>query len=389
MSMPITETPGILDAIAGFATHLRDHGLAVGIPEQQAMVQAAAALGSLDARPLKSAWRAIACHGASDWRKYPDLYQRYWQADRLQGSTRTSGMTRPRRDLRQIVQTLQSEGGDATSPQRPGGDTLAGDAPSGVSEQQADTRAQGGASRTEALENRDFALWLPQDLARLERIVDAIARRLRKRLMRRWQAHARGRRLDVRHTLRASLRTGGEPVAPAWRRARRERPRVFVLVDVSRSMETHAQFFLRVARAFVGVLDARVFVFHTRLAEVTPLLQRDSARVQEKVNAVTAGFAGGTRIATSIGDFVDVHARAGLNRGARVLILSDGYDSDPPDELAAQLARLRGKGVRLSWLHPTAMPPASQALVACAGLIERYAPLHDLASLERAGALLT
>ena len=80
-------------------------------------------------------------------------------------------------------------------------------------------------------------------------------------------------------------------------------------------METHAQLFLRIARAFVGVLDARVFVFHTRLAEVTPLLQRDSARVQEKINAVTAGFGGGTRIATSLADFHRVHAKGQLGRG--------------------------------------------------------------------------
>jgi uncharacterized protein with von Willebrand factor type A (vWA) domain len=382
--------PGVLDAIAGFAAHLRDHGLSVGIPEQQAMVQAAVALGSLDARPLRSAWRAIACHGASDWRKYPDLYDRYWHADRLRGSTRMSGQTRPRRDLRQIVQTLQS-GGDSDAPKpasRPAGDAQADAAATGLDDNDTSARAQGGASRTEALENRDFALWLPQDLARLERIVEAIAQRLRKRLLRRWQAHARGRRLDVRRTLRASLRTGGEPVQPAWRRARRERPRICILVDVSRSMETHAQFFLRVARAFVGVLDARVFVFHTRLAEVTHLLQRDSGRVQEKVNAVTAGFAGGTRIATSVADFIDTHARATLGRRMRVLILSDGYDSDPPDQLAVQLARLRAKGARVSWLHPTVAPPASQAMAACAGLIERHAPLHDLASLERAGALL-
>jgi uncharacterized protein with von Willebrand factor type A (vWA) domain len=126
-------------------------------------------------------------------------------------------------------------------------------------------------------------------------------------------------------------------------------------------METHAQLFLRIARAFVGAAGARVFVFHTRLAEVTPLLQRDSAAVQEKVNTVTAGFGGGTRIATSIADFVGVHARAQLGRGARVWVLSDGFDADEPQRLAQELARVRQRGARLTWFHPTAAPPASQA----------------------------
>ncbi len=377
--------PGVLHAIAGFAAHLREHGLAVGIPEQQAMVDVALAIGSLKPAPLKSAWRAVACHSAAEWRRYPDLFDRYWHAGRTQGQTRVSGQTRPRRDLRQMVQSLQAADAPA-GPQR--SPQTNDEAVAGLDDGAPGERAQGGASRTEALENRDFALWLPQDLVRLERIVERIAQRLRRRLLRRWQARAAGRRLDLRRTLRQSLRTGGEPMQPAWRRPRRERPRLFILVDVSRSMETHAQLFLRVARAFVSVLRARVFVFHTRLAEVTPLLQRDSARVQEKVNAVTAGLAGGTRIATSVADFIDTHARATLNRSTRVLIFSDGFDSDPPDQLALQLARLTARGVRIAWLHPTLAPPASQAVSACGGLVHSFAALHDLASLERAGAVL-
>src|SRR5258706_8128900 len=212
----------------------------------------------------------------------------------------------------------------------------------------------GGASRTEALAQRDFALWLPQDLNRLQRIVAAIAHRMRERLLRRQRVALHGRRLDVRRTLRASLRYGGVPVQPVWRAPRRERPRVFVLVDVSRSMETFAQLFLRIARAFVTALDAgqvRVFVFHTRLAEITSLLARDSARVQDKINAVTAGLGGGTRVAASLRDFVAGHARRAFSRSARVLILSDGLDSDPPDQLATALGSVRARGVRIYLLH--------------------------------------
>jgi uncharacterized protein with von Willebrand factor type A (vWA) domain len=184
--------------------------------------------------------------------------------------------------------------------------------------------------------------------------------------------------------LRASLRTGGLPLHPAWRTSRRERPRLFILVDVSRSMETHAQLFLRIARAFVGSMDARVFVFHTRLAEVTPLLRSDSPAVQEKVNAVTAGFGGGTRIASGIADFLDAHARAQLTRQSRVWLLSDGFDADEPQRLAAELARVRGRGARIAWFHPSERPPASaavQAVVAQGGLVERFLRLNSLRDL--------
>lgn len=381
-----------LEAIAGFAALLRDQGLRVGIAEQQAFVQAALRLPLSRAAHVGPAWRAIACHDARDWRRWPELFERYWFPERLQGTVKVSGQTRPARDLREVVQQLQQslDGGAGQQP-RPGGpapDVALDDRTGGAADDAGLPRAQGGASRTEALHDRSLSMWLPQDLAQLERLAERIAAQLRRRLTRRWHDELHGRRLDLRRTLRASLRTGGVPVQPAWRSPRRERPRLFILVDVSRSMETHAQLFLRIARAFVQAAGARVFVFHTRLAEVTSLLQRDSAAVQEKVNAVTAGFGGGTRIATSVADFVGVHARAQLGRSSRVWVLSDGFDADEPDRLAEQLRRVRGRGGRITWFHPNPQRPASAAMLACDGLIERFIPLHRLRDLALALPLL-
>ena len=382
---------GAVAAIAGFATLLREHGLGVGVAEQRAMLQAALALPVDRHRQLEAAWRAIACHARRDWQRWPELFERYWHPQRLKGSVKLSGQTRPARDMRQQVQDLQQALASASAP--PGASAampdaaLAGAAAGVAEDDPGRPMAQGGATRTDALHDRSLAMWLPQDLAQLQQLAERIAERLRRRLTRRWQDQPQGRRLDLRRTLRASLRTGGLPLAPVWRAPRRERPKLFILVDVSRSMQTHAQLFLRIARALVGPAGARVFVFHTRLAEITPLLQRDSASVQEKVNAVTAGFGGGTRIATSVTDFVDVHARAQLHRGARVWILSDGFDADEPAELAAALARVRARGARISWFHPTIAPPASQAMQTVrdhGGLIERYLRLTSLRDLAAA-----
>lgn len=373
-----------LESIAGFAALLRDHGLKVGVAEQQAMVAAALRVPVERASRLDAAWRSIACHDARDWRRWPELFERYWYPQRAKGKARISGETRPARNLQQLVKSLHdSLEGKPPASRRPAADTAL-EAPLVEPEEGALSRAQGGASRVDALHDRALSQWLPQDLAQLERLAEQIAQRLRRRLTRRWHDDTRGRRLDVRRTLRASLRTGGLPIHPVWRAPRREWPRLFILVDVSRSMETHAQLFLRIARAFVSAMNARVFVFHTRLAEVTPLLRSDSAAVQEKVNAVTAGFGGGTRIATSMADFHGAHARAQLTRNARVWVLSDGFDADAPGRLAEELARVRGRGARIHWFHPTDAPPASQAMegvVAHGGLVERFLRLNSLRDL--------
>jgi uncharacterized protein with von Willebrand factor type A (vWA) domain len=377
-----------LESIAGFAALLREHGLNVGIAEQRAMVRAALALPVERSARLDAAWRAIACHDARDWRRWPELFERYWRPDRLTGQVRVSGQTRPTRDLRQVVQSLH-ESLDAPRA-RPGAQALdsALDAFGDGLQEAGAPRAQGGASRTEALHDRALSEWLPQDLSQLEQLAEAIARRLRRQLTRRWRDDPRGARLDVRRTLRASLKTGGLPLAPAWRRPRREKPRVFILVDVSRSMETHAQLFLRISRAFVAAVDARVFVFHTRLAEVTPLLRCDSGAVQEKINAVTAGFGGGTSIATSLADFHGAHARAQLNRHARVWVLSDGFDADAPERLAEELAAVRGRGARITWFHPGELRPASAAICQATPMIDRFVRLNRLRDLAAACELL-
>jgi uncharacterized protein len=375
-----------LEAIAGFAALLRDHGLQVGVAEQQAMVRAAMSLPLERAAQLNPAWRAIACRDVQDWRRWPELFSRYWHPHQARGQVRMSGQTRPGRDLRQLVQSLHDHL-DRTQPTQ-ASDTALQAPPPAAEEPTPAERSQGGASRAEPLHDRALSMWLPQDLAQLERLAERIARHLRRRLTRRWHDDPAGRRLDLRRTLRASLRTGGLPVHPVWRTPRRERPRLFILVDVSRSMETHAQLFLRIARAFVAGAGARVFVFHTRLAEVTPLLQRDSAAVQEKINAVTAGFGGGTRIATSLADFHRVHARAQLGRGARLWVLSDGFDADPPEQLAAELAAVRGRGASITWFHPTTQPPASAAMQAARPLVQRFVRLASLRDLELAAATL-
>ncbi len=386
------------ERVASFAALLRDHGLTVGVAEQQAMLQASLLFGPLQEKPLQAAWRAIACHSHREWKLWPDVYERFWHPEKLRGGVKVSGQTRPGRNLRQSVQALHEQMDAAQSASRPG--TQQGNQPTALhtagdqalAQQDANDagspRAQGGASRTEALHPRDGQMWMPQELGELQKLARQITAKLQARNTRRWRVAARGERLDLRQTLRRSVGWGGELLQPAWKIKRQEPPRLFILADVSRSMESHAALFLRVARAFALEADARVFVFHTRLAEVTPLMHRDTPVIQEKVNAVTAGFGGGTRIAASLQDFARHHARAQLNRGARVWVFSDGFDTDAPELLAAALQEVRARGARICWFHPTRQVPAAGALQKARGLIERFVPLASLADLAAARAVL-
>lgn len=382
-----------------FAHYLREHGFVLGYAEVELMARAAAALPLAQWQRIEALWRGIASGSRRQWLKYPELHQAYWFPHKVKGSTRSSGLTRKNRSLPELVQQLHSELGQ-TPPatpqqQQPARPTLdyADQAGSGeLEEASGPPRAQGGASLTAPLEQRDFADWQPGDMDRFEPLVEQLQRRLRQQLLRRLQHEPSGPRIHLRRSLRQALATGGELVQLHHVRRQRRQPRVVVLVDVSRSMEVHAQFFLRLSRAFVEVMDARAFVFHTQVAEVTPLMKRRSQRVQEKINAVTFGFGGGTRIASSLHEALHTHLGRGgrgvLGRGDLFLVFSDGYDTDEPEALAQVLAQVRARGARIGWLHPTIQVPRSAAMELAAQHVTRFLPAHNLASLARLPDLL-
>jgi len=368
---PVTQ---VLD----FGRHLRANGFAVGIPEQHSLLRMLMACTPAGHRQVRIGWRAAVCRDARQWQRYDELFDAYWYPGRLRVAVRSASRPGAGHDLRQMVDELHRRAEQTPSAAAEGG------APDG---EPAHPVARGGASATEALAARPMAGWSGTDQAVFEDIARRLARRLRQRLLRRHRPDPRAGRLDVRATLRASLATGGLPLAPVWcRRQRRVRP-PWVLVDVSRSMESLAALHLRLARVLVEVLDARVFVFHTRLAEVTALLRRAGPTAGERLRAATGGFGSGTCIASGLRQLLDTCRDLSGHR-ARVLLFSDGFDTDPPEALAGQLGRLKDRGARLVWLHPGEQPPRSQAVAHCAGLVDRFARGDSVASLSRLDAVI-
>jgi uncharacterized protein with von Willebrand factor type A (vWA) domain len=384
--------------LGDFAHYLRDHGFALGYAELELMVRAAAALPLGQWPRIEALWRGIASGSRKQWVKYPELHQAFWFPHKVKASTKSSGMTQRGRSLPELVQQMHSEMGQnpptvpsppaASGPPKPSLGMADQPGTGELEDSDAPERAQGGASATAPMDERDFADWMPGDMDRFEPLVEALKRRLRAQLMRRLESHRDKGSIHLRRSLRSAMATGGELVKLHHVRRKRRQPKVVVLVDVSRSMEVHAQFYLRLSRAFVEVMDARAFVFHTSVADVTPLMKRRSERVQEKVNAVTFGFGGGTRIATCVQETLERHLGRSIARGDLFMVFSDGYDTDEPQALADALAQVRARGARVCWLHPTVQVPQSEAIRLALPYISRFLPAHNLQSLARLPSLL-
>jgi hypothetical protein len=223
------------------------------------------------------------------------------------------------------------------------------------------------AAASERLGHRDFASLSTDELARLVVVMRRLRLATPLRRSRRYEAGSRGRRVDLRKTMRLAQRSGGYPVRLARHRLRYRHRRLVVLCDISGSMEPYARALLQLVycAAAVGGGRAEVFTFATRLTRLTRVL----AKVRPEVALEMAGkaapdWSGGTRIGEALKVFLDRYGSRGLARGAVVLIISDGWETGDAALLAGQMARLSRLAHRIVWANPRTASPRYQPLVA-------------------------
>jgi uncharacterized protein with von Willebrand factor type A (vWA) domain len=176
--------------------------------------------------------------------------------------------------------------------------------------------------------------------------------RLQRRLSRRWRPAARGRRFDLRRTLRRSLPSAGDMLVPQWRTRRRRHPRFVLLIDGSRSMGTHSRSALKIAVALSSVTDdTETFGFSTTLGPLTRDVRRAAAGEHRRVYLRYA-WGGGTQIGACLSEFVQRFAERLVDRDTAVVIASDGLDVGDPGMLRDALARLSRRSATIVWMNP-------------------------------------
>ena len=212
----------------------------------------------------------------------------------------------------------------------------------------------GLASVEERLATKRFDGLDPDELAQLYRLMSQLRLATPLRTTRRYQRGRHGRQIDMRRTLRASLRTGGDPIRFARRRRRVTPRRLVMLCDISGSMEPYARAYLQflTCAAACGP-NAEAFVFATRLTRLTrALTSRHPERAIQRAAAAAPDWSSGTRIGEALKTFNDLHGRRGMARGAVVVILSDGWERGDPELVGREMARLARLAHRIVWVNP-------------------------------------
>lgn len=362
--------------LTGFAGFLRANGFGTGGADSLGVLDATKRTGVLDQRVLRWSLKALLCGRGDEWRRFDTLFDAYFLPPNKTVFVDRNVAAAAREPPGGV------QDGDDSEPAAAAGHGADSDDDAGA--------ARHGASHEETLASTDFRDLNKAEHARdIEALMRRFARRLKHLHLRREARFHHGRRLDLQSTIRQSVASGGTPLRLAWKQRRRVRPRLILLLDVSRSMSLYSFFYLRLARALCAELaDVHCFIFHTRITGVAEALRDpDPWRSQEKLHLLAAGWAGGTRIGESLRDFNRdlgsrlVHSRTG------VIIVSDGYDTGEPELLAEALATLRRRSRRMVWLNPLlnqpGFTPESRAMQAALPHLDLLAPGADLASIER------
>jgi uncharacterized protein with von Willebrand factor type A (vWA) domain len=249
-------------------------------------------------------------------------------------------------------------------------------------------------SPVEVLAGRDFSTFVPDEMQDIARAILLIARRLSTRESRRYRSTQRGHAIDLRRTMRRNIKYGGTVVELAKKKRKIRKPKIVLICDVSRSMDTYSKFLLQFIYALQNTLGrVESFVFSTRLTRVTEYFRAsDIYTALDRIAREVPDWSGGTRIGESLKVFNHDWSLRMVNQHTIVLIMSDGLDTGDASVLEYEMEQIQRRAARVIWLNPLLgnedYRPLARGMSAALPHVNLFASAHNLASLQALGKYL-
>ena len=378
MQADMNETYDFTAHLTRFCRALRQSGLMIGPLEASDAVRAVAEMDVIDKGRMYWTLRSVLVSRQEEFPVYDGLFERFWNFDPMPVRPPVDGDSNPFGDTKAIGRRP----GNLAVPEH--------------DEESEDTLIQivrKGASPKEVLSDKDLTLLNADEYSELSRIAARMIRALASRPGRRRKRHRRKGTVDLRGAFRLALSTGGDTIRIPRRRRVPHGPRLLVLLDVSGSMDRHAQLLLQLAFA-VSQQTKRVetFVFSTSLTRVTRELAAPSfTEALRRIGGAVSHWSGGTRIGESLSR-VNTEYRTLFDRHTTVFLLSDGWDTGEPEDLAQEIQRMRRRVRSFVWLNPligtTDYQPLTRSLQAAMPHVDHFVSAMDVTSLKRLPQLL-
>ncbi len=374
--------PGRLASnIMHFGRVLRTAGLPIGPGKVLEAIRAVRAVGITDRDDFYWTLHAVFVNRRDQRELFDQAFHVFWRNPRILEKMMSVMLptmrTPPNEDAKELSRRISEAFG--------GGEAGPGD---GEGEPEIEIDAALTFSDREVLRSQDFEKMSADEVRRAKNVIAAMRLPIMQVPTRRFHSLAQGERIDMRATLRATLRSGGRDIALVHRSRRRRHPPLVILCDISGSMGRYSRMLLHFMHALTNDRDrVHTFLFGTRLTNITRHLRHRDVDVSlEKVSGAVEDWSGGTRIGSSLAEFNLRWSRRVLGQGAVVLFISDGLDREGGRSLDTEMERLHKSCRRLIWLNPLlrygGFQPKSVGMKAILPHVDDFRSVHNLERLE-------
>jgi uncharacterized protein with von Willebrand factor type A (vWA) domain len=381
----------LADNILYFGRVLRRAGLPVGPGTVLEAVRAVEAVGITDREVFYWALHAVFVNRRDQREVFDQAFHIFWRNPRL--LERMMQMVLPTFRTGEAPEKdnqLNRRVADALTQDDGGGEGDAGP----EEEQEIQFDAAMTYSGAEVLQAMDFEKMSAEEIAEARAAISRLRLPIMDVPTRRFGPSARGARVDLRASLRASLRGGGDTIPIKLKKPRRRPPPLVTLCDISGSMSRYSRMLLHFMHTMTNDRSrVHTFLFGTRLTIVTRYLRnKDVDEALDNASGAVEDWSGGTRIGQCLHAFNRDWSRRVLGQGAIVLLISDGLDRDAGEGLAEEVKRLQGSCRRLIWLNPLlrfdGFAPKSMGVRAILPYVDEFRSVHSLNSLRELADVL-
>ena len=356
--------------IVQFCRFLRQKGFALSVEEEATALDALQFIDYSNRDIFAVALKSVCCKSRVQQNEFDDLFHQYWKEINTAIDSKIKTTTQP------VLKPGTKDGSFKSLKSWLNGNR---------DEEIEQTAAY---SIHENLSQKDFSAVPSDELDELMRSIKTLSKRLAAQLSRRYKKSGKINLPDLRQTLRKNMRYGGELLEIAFKKPRRNRTKLVVLCDVSKSMDLYSSFLLQFMFAFQQVYSRiETFAFSTSLQRITGLLKHTNFKeALGLLGKQNNSWSGGTRIGESLQQFVKEYATHLLDKHTIVIILSDGWDTGNIELLKQSIETIHVRSKKLIWLNPVAgyalYQPDAAGMQAAMPYIDVFAPVHNADSLR-------
>ncbi len=373
----IQRKTSLSENLIAFCRFLRNYGFTIGVQEQALALEALSVINFEEKENFKDALRITLVKNVQSLQKFDRLFDDYWK------------------ELEKSVDSKIKDSEERKQKKQSQADATFNNLKSWINGKNAEEEQDlAYYSIGENLVEKDFSTIPKEDLEEVMQIIKEMSKSLAISTNRRNLKSNNHKHFDLRNTIRKNLKRGGELIEIAYKKPKKNRLKLVMLCDVSKSMDLYSAFLVQFIYAFQSVYrNIETFVFSSSIHRITNELKNKTfEEAMSDLSHKVIGWSGGTQIGLSFQDFTDNFSTQMLDKQTIVLILSDGWDTGEVEILKNSMQCIHQKSRKVIWLNPLAgnpnFAPTVQGMSAAMPFIDIFASVHNLESLRNMGKFI-